>query len=194
MIPQKESYSVPMTTELTDKFAAKAALIWFTGLSGAGKSTLSSRVQIELETSGLRTQLLDGDILRQGLCKDLGFSRADRSENIRRAGEVAKILVDGGTLTLAAFMSPMAQDREAVRQLIGAERFIEIYCKCSIEVCEARDIKGLYKKARLGQITHIIGRDEPYQEPEHPDLVVDTGLLSIEESVAKIMFLLQKIK
>lgn len=183
-----------MTTEIKDESATKAVVIWFTGLSGAGKSTLSTKVAAELESLGIRTQLLDGDVLRQGLCKDLGFSRADRSENIRRASEVAKLLIDGGTLTLAAFMSPMAQDREAVRQLIGTERFIEIYCKCSIEVCEARDIKGLYKKAKLGQITHIVGRDEPYEEPESPDLVVDTSVLSIEESVAKIMLLLQKKK
>lgn len=169
-----------------------AILVWLTGLSGAGKSTLSDQVAKELAQQGVHTQVLDGDALRQGLCKDLGFSREDRSENIRRAGEVAKLLVENGTLTLAAFMSPMAQDREYVRQLIGTERFVEIYCKCSIEVCEARDIKGLYKRAKLGQVTHIIGRDEPYQEPENPDLVVDTSVLSIRESVTKIMSLLQK--
>lgn len=164
-----------------------AILVWFTGLSGAGKSTLSNQVAKELAQQGVHTQVLDGDVLRQGLCKDLGFSREDRSENIRRAGEVAKLLVENGTLTLAAFMSPMAQDREYVRQLIGAERFVEIYCKCSIEVCEARDIKGLYKRAKLGQVTQIVGWDVPYQEPENPDLAIDTGLLTIKESVERVM-------
>lgn len=164
-----------------------AILVWFTGLSGAGKSTLSDQVAKELAQQGVHTQVLDGDVLRQGLCKDLGFSREDRSENIRRAGEVAKLLVENGTLTLAAFMSPMAQDREYVRQLIGAERFVEIYCKCSIEVCEARDIKGLYKRAKLGQVTQIVGWDVPYQEPENPDLAIDTGLLTIKESVERVM-------
>lgn len=164
-----------------------AMVVWFTGLSGAGKSTLSTEVAAELQSLGINAQLLDGDVLRQGLCKDLGFSREDRSENIRRAGEVAKLLVDSGTLALAAFMSPMAQDREAVRQLIGAERFVEIYCKCSIEICESRDIKGLYKRAKLGQVTQIVGWDVPYQEPENPDLAIDTGLLTIKESVERVM-------
>lgn len=175
-----------MKIELNSR-SSTAILIWFTGLSGAGKTTLSTTVATELTNRGIHTQVLDGDVLRQDLCKDLGFSREDRSENIRRAGEVAKLLVDNGTLTLAAFMSPMAQDRESVRQLIGAERFVEIYCKCSIDVCEARDIKDLYKRAKLGQISHIIGRDEPYQEPQSPDLVIDTGLLTIKESVERIM-------
>lgn len=179
-----------MTSTQHTKPTYRAALIWFTGLSGAGKSTLSRAIALELQQLGIHTQCLDGDSLRQGLCQDLGFSRADRSENIRRAGEVAKLLIDNETLTLAAFMSPMEQDRSAVKARIGADYFIEIYCKCALHVCEARDTKGLYKKARNGHITQFIGIDELYQEPQNPALVVHTDEQSIAESVSAIMALL----
>jgi len=169
-------------------------LLWFTGLSGAGKSTLSQSVNEELRKSGIHTTLLDGDILRQGLCNDLGFAQADRTENIRRAGEVSKLFVDAGIMTLAAFMSPMEKDRTFVRNLVGADRFIEIYCKCPFEVCESRDVKGLYQKARKGKLINFVGLDEPYQEPISPELKIDTSELSIDESTSIILaFLHTKI-
>jgi len=169
----------------------KAILLWFTGLSGAGKSTLSNAVNEQLRLDGIHTMLLDGDILRKGLCKDLQFSQADRAENIRRAGEVSKLFLDAGVVTLAAFMSPMEKDRELVKELVGADRFIEIYCKCSFEICESRDVKGLYKKARTGELKHFVGLDDPYQEPVNPTLEIDTGKLSIDASIALIMDLLK---
>ncbi len=162
-------------------------LLWFTGLSGAGKSTLSQAVHKRLREVSVPVMLIDGDILRQGLCKDLGFTKADRSENIRRAGEVAKLFADAGILTLAAFMSPMDADRKLVRNLIGPSRFIEIYCKCSFDVCESRDVKGLYKKARMGQLKNFVGLDDIYEEPKDPQLEINTDQISIEESTDLIM-------
>lgn len=172
----------------------KAPLLWFTGLSGAGKSTLSQAVYGQLCGMNVQASLLDGDILRQGLCKDLGYAAADRSENIRRAGEVAKLFVDAGILTLASFMSPAEADRNFVRNLIGPNRFIEVYCKCTFEICEARDVKGLYKKARAGQLKHFVGLDEPYEEPGNPELTIDTGRADIVESTAIVMRFLREIK
>jgi len=172
----------------------KAILLWFTGLSVAGKSTLSNAVNEQLRLYGIHTMLLDGDILRKGLCKDLQFSQADRAENIRRAGEVSKLFLDAGVVTLAAFMSPMEKDRELVKELVGADRFIEIYCKCSFEICESRDVKGLYKKARTGQLKHFVGLDDPYQEPVNPTLEIDTGKLSIDASIALIIDFLKAKK
>jgi len=172
----------------------KAILLWFTGLSGAGKSTLSTAVNEQLRLDGIHTMLLDGDILRKGLCKDLQFSQADRAENIRRAGEVSKLFLDAGVVTLAAFMSPMEKDRELVKELVGADRFIEIYCKCSFEICESRDVKGLYKKARTGELKHFVGLDDPYQEPVNPTLEIDTGKLSIDASIALIIDFLKAKK
>jgi adenylylsulfate kinase len=165
----------------------KAPLLWFTGLSGAGKSTLSQAVYRKLKDKDVQVTLIDGDILRQGLCRDLGFSQADRSENIRRAGEVAKLFADSGILTLAAFMSPMEADRNLVRSLIGTDRFIEIYCKCSFATCESRDTKGLYKKARAGELKNFIGMDAPYEEPVNSELIIETDRFSIEESADLIM-------
>jgi len=165
----------------------KTPVLWFTGLSGAGKSTLSQAMYKKLTDSNIRSTIIDGDILRQGLCKNLGFTKEDRSENIRRAGEVAKLFADADILTLAAFMSPMDADRNLVRKLIGTDRFIEIYCKCSFDVCESRDVKGLYKKVRAGQLKNFVGLDEPYEEPSDPELKIDTDRLSIEESTDLIM-------
>lgn len=169
----------------------RTPLLWFTGLSGAGKSTLSQAVYEKLCKIDVKATLLDGDMLRQGLCKDLGFTNADRSENIRRAGEVGKLFIDSGIITLAAFMSPMQKDRELVRDLVGTHRFIEIYCNCSFDVCESRDVKGLYKKARSGQLKNFVGLDEPYQAPINPDLNIDTNQYSVEESALLIMTLLK---
>ena len=170
----------------------EAPLLWFTGLSGAGKSTLSQAVLERLKETGIKATILDGDILRQGLCKDLGFTQADRSENIRRAGEVAKLFVDADVLTVAAFMSPLEIDRNSVRNLVGENRFIEIYCKCSFETCESRDTKGLYKKARAGQLKNFIGLDAIYEEPINPALIIETDRIGIEESVLLILNLLRE--
>jgi len=170
----------------------EAPLIWFTGLSGAGKSTLSQAVLERLKETGIKATILDGDILRQGLCKDLGFTQADRSENIRRAGEVAKLFIDADVITLAAFMSPLESDRDFVRELVGTNRFIEIYCKCSFEICESRDTKGLYKKARAGQLKNFIGLDAIYEEPSNPELIIETDRIGIEESVLLILNLLRE--
>jgi adenylylsulfate kinase len=170
----------------------RTPLLWFTGLSGAGKSTLSQAVYEKLREIDIKATLLDGDMLRKGLCKDLGFTNADRSENIRRAGEVGKLFIDAGIITLAAFMSPMQKDRDLVRSLVGTHRFIEIYCNCSFEVCESRDVKGLYKKARSGQLKNFVGLDEPYQEPLNPTLLIDTGELSVDASALLIVDLLNR--
>jgi adenylylsulfate kinase len=136
--------------------------------------------------------VLDGDIVRQGLCKGLGFTEDDRSENIRRVGEVSKLLVNAGVLTLAAFTSPYEKNRSFVRNLIGTNHFLEIYCKCPLEICESRDVKGLYKKARAGEAPNFIGIDERYEEPKNPELTIDTGSLTVEESTLRITSLLEE--
>jgi adenylylsulfate kinase len=170
----------------------KSVVLWFTGLSGAGKSTLSVEVEKELHQRGIRTYILDGDNIRHGLNKDLGFSAEDRKENIRRIGEVAKLMVDAGIVTLTAFISPYREDREMVRQLLGEKEFIEIYVKCSLEECERRDPKGLYKKARAGEIKGFTGIDDPYEEPENPELVVETDKQTLEESIKQIIAYLEE--
>jgi adenylylsulfate kinase (apsK) len=168
----------------------KSAVLWFTGLSGAGKSTIAHAVEQRLYELGCRTYVLDGDNVRHGLCGDLGFSLEDRQENIRRIGEMAKLFADAGIITLTAFISPLRSSREYVRQLVG-EDFIEIYCRCSVDICESRDAKGLYKKARAGEIKDFTGISSPYEEPEHPEIIIDTGLLSIELSAATVINYLQ---
>jgi len=165
----------------------KSAILWFTGLSGSGKSTLAHSVEERLFEMGIHTYVLDGDNIRTGLNKDLGFSAEDRKENIRRIGEVAKLFVDAGIITLTAFISPYRKDRELVRNLVEEEEFIEIYVKCPLEVCEQRDVKGLYQKARSGIIKNFTGIDDPYEEPENPEIIVETDKESIEESVNKII-------
>ncbi len=164
-----------------------SAILWFTGLSGAGKSTLANAVEERLYQLGHRTFVLDGDNIRHGLCKDLGFSDKDRTENIRRIGEVAKLFVDGGMLALTAFISPFRTDRDTVRALMAEGDFIEIYCKCELSVCEERDVKGLYKKARAGEIPHFTGISSPYEEPLNAEIVVSTDTQPIEESVAQVI-------
>ena len=162
-------------------------VLWFTGLSGSGKSTLANRVEEMLFQQGCNTYILDGDNVRHGLNGDLGFSEHDRRENIRRIGEVAKLFVDAGVLVLAAFISPYRKDRDRVRALFEASEFIEIHVKCALSTCEERDPKGLYRKARAGELPDFTGIDSPYEEPENSELVVDTGALSIEDSVQCIL-------
>ena len=165
----------------------KSAILWFTGLSGAGKSTLAHAVEDKLYQLGHHTYVLDGDNVRHGLCKDLSFSDKDRAENIRRIGEVAKLFVEGGVLTLTAFISPFRSDRDAVRSLMTEGDFIEIYCQCDLSVCEDRDVKGLYKKARAGDIPFFTGISSPYEEPLNAEIVVNTGAQSLEASVAQVI-------
>ncbi len=170
----------------------KSAILWFTGLSGAGKSTLAHAVEEKLHNMACHTFVLDGDNVRHGLCGDLGFSDDDRKENIRRIGEVAKLFLEAGVMTLTAFISPFRSDRELVRNLVLHGDFIEIYCRCSLNVCEERDVKGLYKKARAGEIPAFTGISSPYEEPVNPELIVDTGALSLDESVEEVLACLRE--
>lgn len=169
----------------------KSAILWFTGLSGAGKSTLAHAVEQALYRQQCRTFVFDGDNVRHGLCADLAFSAADRVENIRRVGEMAKLFIDAGIIALTAFISPFQADRERVRALVAPGDFIEIYCHCPIEVCEQRDVKGLYAKARQGLIKDFTGISSPYEVPEHPELVVETGSVPLEDCVAQVLALLR---
>lgn len=168
----------------------RGSILWFTGLSGAGKSTLAHAVEEELFKRGYQTFVLDGDNVRHGLCNDLGFSVDDRHENIRRVGELAKLFSDAGLIVLTAFISPLREDRARVRTL-APDDFLEIYCHCPIEICESRDVKGLYKKAREGKIPNFTGINSPYEPPSEPDLSLSTGELTIEQCVAKVMQLLE---
>ena len=163
-----------------------SSLIWFTGLSGSGKSTLANLLEQELHILKISTFVLDGDNIRHSLNKDLTFSLKDRSENIRRIGEVAKIMLDAGVLTIAAFVSPYKRDREMVKNIVGSENFIEIYVNASLAECEKRDTKGLYKKARSGEIKNMTGISSPYEAPENPSLEIDTNKETIDESMKKI--------
>ena len=165
----------------------RGVVIWFTGLSGSGKSTLAHAVEEVLHQHGCRTFVLDGDNVRHGLCGDLGFSAKDREENIRRIGEMAKLFVEAGVIVLTAFISPYRADRERVRGMVEHGGFIETYCNTPIEICETRDVKGLYKKARAGQIVEFTGISSPYEAPERPELTVNTGGLSIEECVQQVI-------
>lgn len=172
----------------------KSYLIWFTGLSGSGKSTLANLVEMALHQKGISTYILDGDNIRKGMNKDLTFSPEDRTENIRRVAEISNLMLEAGVLTLAAFISPYIKDRDGVRHIVGADNFIEIYVKTSIEECERRDVKGLYKKARKGEIKNMTGVSSPYEAPLNPDLEVLTEGKSVEENVDQILKLLsQKI-
>lgn len=159
----------------------KSAVLWFTGLSACGKSTIANTVDHKLHEMGIHTFVLDGDNVRMGLNKNLGFSAEDRAENIRRIGEVAKLFSDSGLFVLTAFISPYRADRDAVRELLGQGEFIEILVDASLETCEARDPKGLYKKARAGEIKGFTGIDDPYEAPEKPELVLDSNSKGIDE-------------
>ncbi|MBF0292364.1 MAG: adenylyl-sulfate kinase [Nitrospinae bacterium] len=168
----------------------KSAIVWFTGLSGSGKSTLAHAVEDRLHKIGCRTFVLDGDNVRHGLCSDLTFSNRDREENIRRVGEAAKLFLEGGVIVLTAFISPFRSDRERVRNLVLHGDFMEVFCKCSLEICERRDVKGMYKKAREGKIPEFTGISSPYEEPLNPELSLETGNLSVEESVSRVIDML----
>ena len=170
----------------------RSVIIWFTGLSGSGKSTVAHAVEEGLHQAGCRTFVFDGDNVRHGLCANLGFSEGDRHENIRRIGEMAKLFIEAGVIALTAFISPFRADREGVRALVAEQDFIEIYCNSPLEVCEERDVKGLYKKARAGEIKNYTGISAPYEVPEHPDLVLDTAGDSVETNVEKVLRLLEE--
>ena len=174
-----------------DKRGHRSAILWFTGLSGSGKSTLANAVNAALFERGLGTYVLDGDNVRHGLCKDLGFSDADREENIRRIGEVAKLFLDAGVIVLTAFVSPFRADRDKARDLVEAGDFFEIFCAADLDVCESRDPKGLYAKARSGAIKEFTGISSPYEAPNTPELKIDTGAQDLAESVNVVIKALQ---
>lgn len=159
----------------------QSSLIWLTGLSGSGKSTLAHTIEESLHRRGCRTFVFDGDNVRHGLCADLGFSQADRTENIRRIAQMSRLFLDAGIIALTAFISPFRKDRELVRNLVGQDSFIEIYCHCPLEVCETRDVKGLYRRARAGEIKDFTGVSSPYEPPENPALVLETSSATLEE-------------
>lgn len=169
----------------------KSCVLWFTGLSASGKSTIANAVSAELYRKGIKVYVLDGDNIRHGLNRDLGFSDADRTENIRRIGEVAKLFVDNGTVVITAFISPFRSDRDRVRSLFEEGEFIEVFVDCPIEECKRRDPKQLYKKVRLGEIKHFTGIDSPYEAPEHPEIIIRSDLLTVKKAVGKILTYLQ---
>ncbi|MFC1498199.1 adenylyl-sulfate kinase [Verrucomicrobiota bacterium] len=170
----------------------KGSVLWFTGLSGSGKSTLAIAVEQVLYKRGCHTYILDGDNIRHGLNKDLGFSPEDRHENIRRIGEVAHILADAGIIAITAFISPYTSDRCLVRDMNTKNHFAEIYCECPLEICEQRDPKGLYKKARAGEIKEFTGIDAPYESPNNPEVIAETNNETVEESALKVISYLEK--
>lgn len=165
----------------------KPVILWFTGLSGSGKSTIANAVEAKLYEMGKHTYLLDGDNIRHGLNRDLGFSEKDRIENIRRIGEVAKLFVDSGLIVLTAFISPFQKDRDLVRKMVEESEFIEIYVDTPLEICEQRDPKGLYKKARAGEIPNFTGISSPYEPPKNPEIHLKNDKMSIEECVEKVI-------
>lgn len=165
----------------------RSVLIWFTGLSGSGKSTLSIQLESALYKRGFKTYLLDGDNIRSGLNKDLSFTDEGRVENIRRIGEVSKLFLDAGFIVLSAFISPFRTDRRQVRDIVGAENHIEVFVDCPLEICEQRDTKGLYKKARAGVVKNFTGIDSPYEVPEHADVTIRSNEMSVEDSIEKLL-------
>lgn len=170
----------------------RSAVLWFTGLSGAGKSTLAHAVEEELHQTGCRTIVLDGDNVRHGLCSDLGFSIEDRRENIRRIAEAAKLVAEAGVIAMTAFISPFRTDRERARSLFPHGDFIEIYCMAPLEVCEGRDVKGLYRRARSGEVKEFTGISSPYEAPTNPELTVDTGEQPLETCAAQVLTFLRQ--
>jgi len=170
----------------------KAATVWLTGLSGSGKSTIAVDLEKRLWERGIRAYILDGDNIRHGLNKNLGFSPADRTENIRRIGEVAKLFTEAGVVALTAFISPYRADRDQVRAIMAAGDFVEVHVDCPVEVCEQRDVKGLYKKARAGEIKEFTGISAPYEAPEKPELTINTAGQSVEASAKQILAYLEK--
>ena len=170
----------------------RSVVLWFTGLSGSGKSTLAHALEEKLFQKGCRTFVLDGDNVRHGLNSNLDFSESDRTENIRRISEVSKLMLESGLIVMTAFISPFNKDRNEARKLISNDDFIEIYFKASLEVCEARDVKGLYKLARAGEIKNYTGIDSPYEEPENPELTINTNDETLDNSVSKILSFLEQ--
>jgi adenylylsulfate kinase len=187
----------PQKLTLSDRqqlLKQRSLVLWFSGLSGSGKTTLSDALEEELFKRGYKTYILDGDKIRDGLCKDLGFSEEDRTENIRRVGEVANLMRDSGLIVLSAFISPFEKDRQVVRQTIGADNLVRIFVDCPLEICEQRDVKGLYKKARTGEIKKFTGISSPFEIPEESELILKTAENSIEELIGMILeFILPKI-
>ncbi|WP_293268883.1 adenylyl-sulfate kinase [Neptunomonas sp.] len=174
------------------KHQHRSCVIWFTGLSGSGKSTLAHALELRLHQMQCSTFVLDGDNVRHGLCADLAFSADERTENIRRIGEVSKLFLEAGVITLTAFISPYEEDRKAARALFDSADFIEIYCQCALEECEKRDVKGLYKKARQGLIKEFTGISAPYEVPQTPEMVCNTQTNSVESCIDQILLLLRK--
>ena len=174
-------------TERSRRSGQKPCVLWFTGFSGSGKSTISDALEVRLHEMGFLSYLLDGDNIRHGLNQDLGFSDADRVENIRRIAEVSKLFVDAGLIVLTAFISPFRADREGARAIMGSGEFVEIHLNVPLEVCEARDPKGLYRKARAGQIRNFTGIDSAYEPPQSPEVRLDTAVLSVAQSVDRII-------
>lgn len=165
----------------------KPRVIWFTGLSGSGKSTLATHLEVQLNAKSFKTYLLDGDNVRTGINSDLDFSDHSRKENIRRIGEVSKLFIDAGIIVLSAFISPFEEDRNQVRTIVGPENFLEVFVDCPLEICEQRDVKGLYKKARLGEVKSFTGITSPYERPLHPDITISTHLQSLDESLTLLI-------
>jgi len=190
----RQAYKITKT-DREKRNGHRSFLLWFTGLSGSGKSTLANLVEIALHKKGISTFSLDGDNIRQGINKDLSFAPEDRSENIRRIAEIGHLMVDAGIVTLAAFVSPYIKDREHIKTIVGEENFVEIYINTSLKECERRDVKGLYKKARSGEIKNMTGISAPYEAPINPDLEIKTDNLTIEASVQTILdFVIEKLK
>ncbi|MCH7519244.1 MAG: adenylyl-sulfate kinase [Candidatus Dadabacteria bacterium] len=192
-----ERFIIPHEHEITKEDRRSlnnhgSLILWFTGLPSSGKSTIANELEKKLVTLGTRTYILDGDNVRMGLCKDLGFSEEDRGENIRRIGEVSKLFVDTGCIVLSAFVSPYIKDRDAVRELVEEGEFVEVFVDAPLEVCEERDVKGLYKKAREGIIKGFTGIDDPYEAPLNPEITIDTSKLSLDEGVDVVFDYLEK--
>ncbi len=190
----KHSYNISRE-EREQNLSQNAKILWFTGLSGSGKSTIANGVELALNEQGFKTYLLDGDNVRLGLNNDLGFSDKDRVENVRRIREVAKLMLDAGLIVLCAFVSPFRKDRDALREVVNEEDFVEIFVNCPLEVCEERDVKGLYKKARAGLIKDFTGISSAFEAPLNPEIILNTKELSLEKCIEKILsLLLQKIQ
>jgi len=173
--------------ERRESYKYKSCVIWFTGLSAAGKSTLANSLCRHLHAIGVNSYVLDGDNIRHGLNKDLGFSADDRKENIRRLGEVAKLFVDAGVIAMTAFISPYEEDRNSARKLVKEDEFIEVFVKCSIDECERRDPKGMYKKAKAGQVKEFTGISAPYEEPKNPEVVLETDKMTLGECIERLV-------
>ena len=182
----RQNYPISRSDRLKNN-GHQAKVIWFVGLSGSGKSTLAGNVESVLHKKGYKTYILDGDNLRLGLNSDLGFSKRDRSENIRRIAEVARLFNDAGTIVLSAFISPLESDRNQARKIIGVENFIEVFVNCPLSICEKRDVKGLYAKARKGLIPNFTGIDSPFEPPKQPDIIIKTKVEPLEMSLRNIL-------